>query len=152
MRGFLLEVATKKQNLYEMDADTFAGTRDGASFAEWYADMKEPLSREHIQKALEMNGCICRTQKDGTIQFSISEDAKERYFNERYQKFLEAAKKMSLKDFASGKLDQIRDIMEDSYSNAVYLAEEQYAITFDQFFRMAQEDTNYFIGNLIAMH
>lgn len=52
----------------------------------------------------------------------------------------------------------IRDIrecqrlIEDTYGDAVYLAEDEYAVTMDEFIRMAQPDEKFYIGNVLLMH
>jgi len=152
MRGFLFEIAESKENTGNLTADDFACTRDGGSFAEWYEDLNREGALNNMNELPADYGIESSREEDGTLYFVFGPETKEKIFTKRFEDCKKEAMAMTLEKFASENVYRLQLSIEDGYDDAVYLAEEEYAVTMDKFIRMADPGRKYYIGNIIGMH
>ncbi len=131
MRGFLFEITENKENIGNLTADDFSCTRDGSSFAEWYEDLdKEELLGTAYEPSADY-GIESGRDEDGSLYFVFGPDTKEKFFTKRFERFKEEVVHMTLEKFASENVYELQLSIEDGYDDAVYLADEEYAVTMD---------------------
>lgn len=100
-----------------------------------------------ITKMLDGTGFhFCTPDKEGLLAFQT------RMFHGKWKRFLDASEKLGETNFASNndKVDDLLQIIEETYSDAVYYRNEfshDHFLTFDRFIRSLEPDTDYFISN-----
>ena len=100
-----------------------------------------------ITKMLDGTGFhFCTPDKEGLLAFQT------RMFHGKWKRFLDASEKLGETNFASNndKVDDLLQIIEETYSDAVYYRNEfshDHFLTFDRFIRSLDPDTDYFISN-----
>lgn len=151
MRGYLIEIAYEPEIVGTLNADDFVGTRDGHAFAEWYEDRDDQECSRVFQDKFSKYGSVIG-EEDGIHYVSFTEEAKQAVFADRYEQFMKKVGGMTLEKFASGQIYECERLIEDTYDDAVYLTNEEYAVPMDKFIRMVEPGERYYIGNILLMH
>lgn len=151
MRGYLIEIAYDPETVGALNANDFVGTRDGRAFAEWYENGDSQEYLKAFQDEFSKYGTVFG-EEDGIRYVSFTKEAKQAVFADRYERFMKEIGSMTLEKFASGQIDECERLLKDTYSDAVYLTDEEYAVTMDEFIRMAEPGDRYYIGNILLMH
>ncbi len=151
MRGYLIEMAYDPENVGALNANDFVGTRDGHAFAEWYEDGDDQEYSKVFKDKFSKYGAVFG-EKDGIRYVSFTEEAKQAVFAGRYERFMKEVGSMTLEKFVSGEIHECQRLIEDVYDDAVYLADEEYAVTMDEFVRRAEPGEKFYIGNILLMH
>ena len=97
---------------------------------------------------------------DDGNSFSMTDDARNEYFRDKYERFRECLSKVNditLDDFShipsfSYMMWTLQDAYEDKWSFYVVLGDAYEPITFDEFVRNMDTDTVYYIGKTIDYH
>lgn len=146
-RGYLFTVAKEIDAFPFTDADTFAMGEDSQQ-AEWFEDI---TSADMIIERF-LSNCNASWEKEKTIYKAIfSEESKTIYFKNRFDRFMEMTRNISLKDFSSLGMNDILAVIEDSYDDAVIDPSECF-YTLDRWMRDMEPGRVYYFGNVILMH
>lgn len=151
MRGTLFEMAYTPKNVGNLNADDFACTKDGHEFAEWYENNDDNTCFEAFKETFSKFGAAFGNE-DGTCYISFTAEAKQAVFANRYERFMKEAGSMTPEKFASGGIQECQRLIENTYGDAVYLVDEEYAVTMDEFIRRAEPGERFYIGNILLMY
>lgn len=152
-RGYLYEIVKEPECLFRMDADE-ATLRYSENEFEWSEDISADEPRKDLMEVLEQLGAKISTDEDGRNYFQISDQVKQNYFRNRFDRLKKIVQEMTLETFSCDGVSDVQEIVEESYDNAVYLGDYGYDrfLSFDWFIREAETDVSYYIGNVILMH
>lgn len=152
-RGYLYEIVKDPERLFCMDADE-ATLRFAENEFEWSEDLDPDGPQKDLLEALEQLGAKISIDEEGRKQFQLSDNAKKKYFHDRFYKMKQMAEKMTLEAFSCSGISELQALLEEPYDNAVYLGDYGYDnfLSFDHFIREAETDVWYYVGNVILMH
>lgn len=150
MRGYLIEIAYDPGTVGELNADDFINTRDGHAFAEWYENGDDQECFKIFQNKFTKYGAVFG-REEGVRYVSFSAEAKQAVFADRYERFMKETGSMTLEKFSSEKIHECQRLIEDAYDDVVYLTNEKYAVTMDEFVRQAEPGERFYIGNILLM-
>lgn len=151
MRGYLIEMAYDKESVGQLNANDFTDTKDGHKFAEWYENGDDQKCFGIFQVALSKYSVVFGDE-DGIRYVSFTDGSKRAIFEDCYKRFLKEVDNMTFEKFSSGGIQACQRLVEDTYGDAVYLSNEGYAITMDEFMRQAEPGERFYIGNILLMH
>lgn len=152
-RGYLYEIVKDPERLFCMDADE-ATLRFAENEFEWSEDLDPDEPQKDLLESLEQLGAKISIDEEGRKRFQLSDNAKKKYFHDRFYKMKQMAEKMTLEAFSCNSVSNLQVLLEEPYDNAVYLGDYGYDsfLSFDRFIREAETDAWYYVGNIILMH
>lgn len=150
-RGNLYELRTDRNDLNTMDESDFY---EGCGYiAEYFENADIESNVEYLLTTLQLSGIQTGEEYDEEENvrypyFILTQEGKETYFKDRFEKAKVMLNQMTLSEFATNTYDLIHTI-EDDYTDAVYCNGCFYDL--DYFIRTADVDTKYYIGNVVLM-
>ena len=147
-RGYIYEISENKEELFRMDESDFY---EKINFEADYFSNENLEERSFLEEKLNPLG-IEFVHEKGTdhITFMISEQQKENYFQDRYEKLKKKVNEITLAEFAQGRFDDIQSLIEDTFDDAMYYNYE--LMTLDTFIRISNPNSKYYLGNVVLMH
>lgn len=157
-RGYIYEVCTKIDNIGFMDESDFYELCGHE--ADYFSDLEitqEESERNDFLEDLKKHGVQYGTEEadlriEGPEEIPwviFSQEAKESYFKDRFERMKKLAAEITLEQFATDAYN-LKRLISDDYGAAVYLNSSFY--TLDYFIREAEPGKKYYIGNVVLMH
>ena len=151
-RGFMYGIAETKEGALAVSSSDL-WDRAGYDF-DWIEDNNDVESIRCLMRKLKKLGAtIGRRYKKGCdpiFWFTLPEGFKQKYFKPQFEKFKEAANKLTLDEYAAADPYEVRWLLNDSYSDAVYDGDEFKSL--DDFVRYAVTGQRYWVTKSYYMH
>lgn len=148
MRGYIFEIAEKKEELHTINHNDFEDTISSLG-----VDRIKTLEKNDrdfvvgnfIDKLIRLGA---RKTEDGG--FVITKEAKLNHFRERFQLFKQLAETLTLEEFSTSMLDTLKSHIAYTFGDVIYdMYDGEY--DFDDWLRLSDVNTTYYIGNVIQM-
>ena len=150
MRGYLFEISQSPNHIGDLTADMFSETKDGSCYADAYQDAKPSTVLKKYLTIAQKHNITYGFNRD--VPYVILDPvSKKSLFLEKFQMFRKIAKTLTLDVFASDEMSSLQNLIENTYGDAVYLVDDGYAVSADEFIRRAVPGIPYFIGNVLMM-
>lgn len=147
-RGTLYFISKDIKESPVMCANTFWDTPDASSLGTFYSDDYG----EYTIELLSERGLCIEKVNDDFYKIRVSKEKRENYFSKSFISFKKEVEKLTLSEFASQSMDALKSLTTDPYTDCVY-TEEEAAYDFDDWYRTAEEDTDYYVAvHTLIMH
>lgn len=154
-RGNLFEISTHIDDLGETTESDFY-VQCGI-IADYFSDIDPVKPTKELLSRFLSAGIETGVQDDAEGRarpwFRLTQSSRQGFFKNKYEEFQRAANKLTLEEFSTG-IDDIANLMEPQYSDAVYVTDNTgvYYDSIDDFLRNAETDVKYYIGNVVYMN